>query len=117
MYLLNYLINPLMALFSIFTSTGVFLHDTQVDKAAVTALAPPAIISESEPLPQPTFRKSDPHTHPEHSSLSQAVRDLKAANPRIQPRRDENRRHLTGERHVKGSFDTQSSFYDDDYVA
>lgn len=116
MQLISSIINPLLAIISILTSTGVFLHDTQIDKAAVTAIAHQSIVNGTD-APVATFQKGDPHTHSERGPLGQALRELKAASPRTQPRRDEERHSISGERPFRNAFDTRGSLFDSDYLS
>lgn len=102
------LINPLAILVSLSTATGVFVHDTHIDKAA-TALVAPAIIAYEANTKQLSLAP-DLHTHAERGALSQAVHELKAANPRIQPRISEDKKHLLQKRVARGhhAFDNYS---------
>ena len=105
-----FLINPITTIFvSISTATGVFVHDTHIDKAAATALTAPAVMAYEANTKQMSLIP-DLHTHSERGSLSQAVHDLKTQNPRIQPRATEDKKHLLQKRVAKGhhAFDNYS---------
>lgn len=90
MFQVNTYLSPLLSLVSLWTMTGVLLHDVQIDAATIKAL------SSEKRDSQTSFSKPDPHTHPEHrSSLKQ-----KNSQTRIQPKR-ENQRFDTTERKLK----------------
>lgn len=96
------LINPTVTiLVSAATATGVFVHDTRIDKAAMTAVSAPAVMAAYEANTKQTNLSPDLHPHSERGSLSQAVHDLKTQNPRIQPRAEE-KKHLMQKRVAKG---------------
>lgn len=97
-----FLINPVTTiLVSISTATGVFVHDTHLDKAAATALTMPAVMVYEANTKQLNLAP-DLHTHSERGSLSQTVHDLKTQNPRIQPRTQEDKKHLLQNRVARG---------------
>ena len=89
-----YLINPLLALMSLGTATGVLLHDTRIDKATVTALALPAAVVSLDGSSKFAGISSDLHTHAERTSLSQAIHDLKGQMPRTLPRNEDKKHAL-----------------------
>lgn len=76
----------LMTLVSFATLCGVLMHDTNVDKAFVTALhkvdVQQAAAEDGGAKVKPG---STPHTHPEHASLSSIMRESNAR-PRTMPR-------------------------------
>ncbi|OYW85195.1 hypothetical protein B7Z17_02750 [Candidatus Saccharibacteria bacterium 32-49-10] len=115
MFLLPYIINPLLAVVSLFTATGVVLHDTQLDKATVTAFNSSAVVTNDAGLA--TFQKGDPHTHTDRASLAESLRSLKSANPRMQPRRDDERSNLNGERYFKRASGMNSLDQTEDYLS
>lgn len=92
------LLHPLLAIMSLSTATGVLVHDTRIDKATVSALALPSVMASVDAASKLSALSGDAHTHVERGSLAQAVHDLKAQNPRIQPRSDEKRHFL--QKHV-----------------
>jgi hypothetical protein len=81
---------------SLTTAVGVLIHDTKIDQATTTALAVPIVMAGFESIDRQTKFAGDPHTHSERSSLSQAIRDLRASGgtPRVQPRDDDKKYHL-----------------------
>jgi hypothetical protein len=85
---------------SLCTSTGVFIHDMQLDKAAATALALPAVMASYQSVGS-TYAGVE-HTHVERGSLAQAVHDLRSnTTPRMLPR-DDNRKYVLSKKVVKG---------------
>jgi hypothetical protein len=44
----NILIHPLIVLTSLTTASGVMIHDTKIDKMAITALSAPAVSTSYE---------------------------------------------------------------------
>lgn len=88
------LLNPILAIMSLSTVTGVLVHDTRIDKAMVTALALPAAIVSVDSSSKLAGLSGDLHTHAERTSLSQAVHDLKGQTPRIVPRNEDKKHTL-----------------------
>lgn len=77
--------------FGISTSLGVFLHDTNVDKAFVLAWS----LSTTDGSAQVDDHHkpgSTPHTHSDHGGLSSIIKDGQA-HPRTTPRNGD-RKHL-----------------------
>lgn len=87
-------IKPLVITLSLATAFGIFVHDSRIDKATAAAVALPAILVTYHLGSVMTLLGSDAHTHTERLSLSQAVNDLKAQNPRMQPRSSDDKKHL-----------------------
>lgn len=99
----NLLLHPLIALASLSTASGVVLHDTRLDKMAITAITAPAASASYEAGNVKTVNLSaDAHTHTERNSLSQVVNDLKSPNPRQQPRGSEDKKYLLQKQAPKG---------------
>lgn len=96
MFALNILLNPCTLAVSLCTATGVFVHDMQLDKAAVTAISHAV----AAPYEAGSLQTGASHTHVERSSL-QSVHDLRSATPRMLPR-DDHRKHVLSKRVVKG---------------
>lgn len=89
------LLNSLLVLISLSTTTSVLLHDMRLDKMMVTALAAPV----ATPAYEPTNNKlvnfsTDMHTHTERHAIAQVIHDLKTPDPRVQPRGTEDKKHL-----------------------
>jgi hypothetical protein len=101
------LINPLAIIVSLSTATGVFVHDTKIDKATLAALTSPVVSAAYESSVKQANIQPDLHTHAERNSLTQAVHDLKTQHPRIQPRGNEDKKHLLPKSVFRGhhSFD------------
>lgn len=102
------LLTPLSIALSLSTATGVLLHDTKLDKAASLA---PALSAGLDAADRSIKLAGDPHTHAERGSLSQAVRDIKSQNPRVQPRTTEDKKHLMQKNTPRGyhSFDSYNT--------
>lgn len=97
MFPLPALLNPLAVVLSISTASGVFVHDSNIDKATLTALNP-SIVRSADPAEGLKKLGNTPHTHDERGSLSQAVRDIKGQKPRIHSRNTEDREYVTGKK-------------------
>lgn len=98
MFPIQLILSPCVALLSMCTATGVFMHDTQLDKATTTALKNAAVVAyDTSALPQSGAH----HTHSERSPLAQALHDLRSSTPRMQPR-DDHRKHVLAKRVVRG---------------
>ena len=104
----NLIINPLAIAISVSTAFGIFIHDTKIDKFAMTALALPAVVASYDASAKLAHIAPDLHTHAERTSISQAVNDLRAQNPRVQPRHNDDKKHLMQRHAARGShsFDT-----------
>lgn len=99
----THLLNALFGLTGLSVGLGILVHDTAVDKAAVTALTLPALFASYEGS---KLFGNNPHTHSERSSLYQAVRDLKAGTgtARLQPRMTDDRRYVLTHPGSRGHF-------------
>lgn len=82
------IINSLILALSLGTVGSILVHDTNVDKATMVALA--ARMDSEAGVAQPG---NMPHTHSERNSLYQAVRDIHSSQPRTQPRNTEDERY------------------------
>lgn len=94
------ILNSVAIVMSLVTASGVFLHDTRIDKAATTAMTNPAIVL-NDATSTDKLINWDAHASEERSSFSQAVRDLQSTTPRIQPRSD-SKKHLLQNRVMRG---------------
>lgn len=102
MFPISILINPIAVALSLSTATGIFMHDMQLDKAAITALAIPAMMASYEPMTSRAPQTGASHTHSERGSLTQAVHDLRSnTTPRMAPR-DDTRKYVLSKKVVKG---------------
>jgi hypothetical protein len=102
------IINPLAIIVSLTTACGVFVHDMKIDKFTMAALALPAVVASYDAGSKLAQLSPDLHTHSERLSLSQAVNDLRAQQPRVQPRTNDDKKHLLQRHAVRGAhtFDT-----------
>jgi hypothetical protein len=83
--MLQHLINPLLIAFTISTTFGVLVHDTQLDKMATISIAIPVTLATYAAV---DIKSDAGHTHVERfGSLKQSP--FRADTPRIQPRDDE----------------------------
>lgn len=82
------LFNSLIALLSLSTAAGVFVHDMHLDAAAAISMTQ-VVANNNDQNKNPI--SIDPHTHPERHSLS---RLLGQRAPLIQPRSSEDKKHL-----------------------
>jgi hypothetical protein len=87
-------LNSFIAILSLSTAVGVLVHDTHIDTVTTTALAASTSNDPGKVLPSP-----DPHTHPERHSLS---RLLGSRTPGVQPRLNEDKKHLLQKYAVRG---------------
>lgn len=80
------------------TATSMFIHETNVDKALITAA------HDQVGLRTPVAKAggNDPHTHAERGSLHQAIRDLNASQPRIQPRNQNDKKYVQAKPTARG---------------
>lgn len=81
------LITPLSIFLSISTASGVFIHDTKLDKATLTAIAAPTVLAGGVAL----ALSGELHTHSERNPLGKVSQDS-GKNPSIQPR--SNKRYI-----------------------
>lgn len=81
-------INSLLITFTLATSAGVLIHDTQVDRAAGLALAVPASLVTYAAVDS-VMKSADAHIHVERVSGPRNVADVRNTMPRLNPRDDE----------------------------
>lgn len=80
-------IKPLPLIFTLATTLGVMVHDTQIDRATTVALvAPMAFIGYA--AVDTAIKSSDPHVHVERASVGHHLASLRSTLPRLQPRED-----------------------------
>ena len=104
------IIKPVVITISLATAIGILVHDTRIDKATAAAVALPAIIATYHLSSVMGMLGSDPHTHSERGSLSQAIHDLKTQNPRLQPRSSEDKKHML-QKYVGRGYHPFDSYY------
>ncbi len=93
---LSLFITPLSVFLSLSTSTGIFVHDTRIDKATLTVLSAPS----ASPSYQAANTKlvnfaTDAHTHVERHSLSQSLHEARGDNTRIPPRVNSEKKYVS----------------------
>jgi len=98
--MISNIVNISVVVISLVTASGIFLHDTRVDRAATTAITLPAEIV-ADTASNDKLMNWDAHTHVERMTFSQTVRDLQSSNPRIQPRNDD-KKHVLQNRVARG---------------
>lgn len=106
----NLILNPMLIALSLSTATGVFVHDMKLDKATVVALALPSVVASYDAAAKLAQLAPDLHAHSERGSLSQAIHDLKASNPRVQPRTNDDKKHLM-QKHVSRGTHPYDAYY------
>lgn len=92
------IINLIALSFSLGTASSVLVHDTNIDKAMVTALTAEIATTSAAP----TKLGNDPHTHSERMSLYQAIRSLNSSQPRTQPRGQDDRKYVQAKPTARG---------------
>lgn len=94
--MLSEIISPLTVLISLTAVFGVFMHDTQIDKALITAVTAPVETSEfrTEPIKLPSVEQ---HIHAESTSFSNTA-NLNAQQPATQPRNSDDKKYVAGRR-------------------
>lgn len=83
------IIKPLPLIFTIATTFGVLVHDTQIDRAAV-ALTIPAAFASFIAI-DTVLKSSEQHVHVEKVSIPHTVNSLRMNVPRLQVRDDDRR--------------------------
>lgn len=84
---------------SLGTATGVFLHDTRLDKMA-SILALPSIIIQTEAAK--LVHIGDFHTHIERGSIARAAHIFHSSTPGLSPRVQEDKKHLLQRNAARG---------------
>lgn len=96
MHPLSLLVTPLSIFLSLSTATGIFVHDTRVDKAALTVLSAPSANSGYQAANTKLVNfATDSHTHVERHTLSQSLHEVRGDNPRIPPRLSSDKKYLS----------------------
>ncbi|HET8884036.1 MAG TPA: hypothetical protein VFM68_01040, partial [Candidatus Saccharimonadales bacterium] len=86
MFPLPLLIAPFTVFLSLSTATGVFVHDTRIDRATLTALAVPSVIASYQASSKLVNFAPDLHPHSESHGFTKAINNLKGNTPKITPR-------------------------------
>ena len=79
------------------TVFGVLAHDTQIDQAAIVAIAVPASLTGYALADMAS--KSNEHVHVEKVSVASSINAARVYVPKIQPR-DDDRRYVQAKRHA-----------------
>lgn len=87
------LLNPLSVLVSLSTLAGVVIHDTNIDKAAMAAVALPTVVAVYEATNK-FMVGSDAHVHPEHHVVNKNGPQDGGKRPTIRPRAHDDRKHV-----------------------
>jgi len=103
------IINPLPVLISLTAVLGVFVHDTQLDNMAMTAISMPAIISNNNtgnlnPMPV------DQHIHLETKSFLENTYNLRSQQPATQPRNKDEKKYVAQRRLMGNTFGNEYSW-------
>lgn len=102
--MLHTLFNPFIITFTLATTTGVLVHDTQLDRAAMFALATPIAIIGYAGIDN-AIKNGDSHTHVERVSAPKHIAAFRTNLPRLQPR-DDDRRYLQNKKIYFGGADS-----------
>ena len=86
------IINPTALAFTLFTTFGVLVHDTQLDRAALAAVVPVVSFASFAAFDS-VMKSGDSHVHVERVHGPNTLATLRMSVPRIQPR-DEDRRYI-----------------------
>lgn len=98
------IINPTAIAFTIATTFGVLIHDTQLDRATTVALAATSSFITLAAV-DASIKSGESHVHVERASAPRHISALRATLPRVQPR-DDDRRYLQSKRLYFGTGDT-----------
>ncbi len=97
------IIKPLALLFTLATTVGVLVHDTQLDRATLAAVVPVAFASFV--AVDQVIKSSESHVHVERVHGPNTMASLRLSVARIQPRDDE-RRYIQSKRLYFGTTDS-----------
>lgn len=98
------IIKPLPLIFTLATTLGVLVHDTQIDRAASVAIALPVALVSYAAIDS-AVKSNDPHLHVERAAIGNHLSTLRATLPRLQPR-DDDRRYVQSKKLYFDSGDT-----------
>lgn len=100
--------NPFPAAIAIMAAFGVFMHDTQLDTAIVTAVSTiPAIMASNGEV---QIKTPDPHIHAERHTFALSGRHLRTNQPAIQPRNENDKKYVIQKRLWGNSFGSDYSW-------
>jgi hypothetical protein len=95
-------INPLSILISLTAVFGVFIHDSQLNSVAMTAMSPPAITANYSHGAINLLSDSQ-HIQSESSFLSSAY-SLRSQQPTVQPRNEDDKKYIAQRRIMGNTF-------------
>lgn len=101
-HMLQTTVNSLLIGFTLATTAGVVLHDTQIDRAATAAVALPAVMATAAATDF-GIKTNDAHTHVERASAPKHLVGLRSTLPRLQARDDDRRYQLQKKVYFGGS--------------
>lgn len=96
------LLNSFAIILSLNTATGVLVHETKVDKATVTVLAPPLLVDSFDVSTKSASIQSELHTHVERTSIAQALSNERSEAPSTRPRAFDDKKYLLPKNVVRG---------------
>lgn len=99
--MLHIFIGPFAVLLSLSTSTGIFLHETKVDKLTILAMVAPTVAAQK--VAGGGLLESMPHTHSEAGLLTSSSREFNTKSPGITPRRDRDEKYRLQKRVSRGT--------------
>ncbi len=92
------LFNILAVALSLFTATGVFVHDARIDKVTGYSMEP--LYKKSASYSADSALIAEQHVHPEHSQRT--LNGFSYQSPSIQPRENKSKRYLMQNAEPKG---------------
>lgn len=103
--MLRTIINPILLGLTLFTTVGVLVHDTQLDRATTVAVALPTVMAGF--AVDSLLKSGDGHPHVERVSGPKQFSSLRATLPRLQPR-DNDRGYVQHKKVYFGGGETTS---------
>lgn len=100
--MINILIGPFAVLLSLSTSTGIFLHETKIDKMTILAMVAPVVAAQK--LAAGSVLDSMPHTHSDAGVLETSTREFRTKSPGITPRRDRDEKYRLSKKVPRGFY-------------
>lgn len=88
------IISPLVIMLTLFTSSGMLLHETKVDKMASLSMFAPLSTTHFAAEETQGKLETTPHTHVERTSLNRASAELSGHIPTTTPRKDDKKYRL-----------------------
>lgn len=106
--MLSEIINPITVLISLTAVFGIFVHDSRIDEALITAVSTPVITVNYSPSPI-RLMVIDQHIHPEINSFSRAS-GLNSQQPATQPRNQDEKKYIAQRRLMGNTFGNEYSW-------